>query len=298
MSYTINKTDGSVLTTLIDGNIDQVATSLTLVGKSASAYGEYINENFIRLLENFANTTQPGPHPITGQIWYDTVESRLKVYDGSAFKLTGGTIISDNVPSSIAAGDIWIDTARQQLYFNDGMQTILAGPLDPAVTGFKVIQVLDQYGVSHNVLVINVSTTLFAILSSTAFVPDSEVLGYTLPIKVGLNLVNRSSITNVANPVDSYDAVNKLSLVNAVKLATLSISVDISAITGDKNAAIITQYLNKMFPAYEYSVPAVNPGDPTGPRCRVICTDTTSSEQPITIRQFLLDGTWRHEIDL
>lgn len=293
MSYSINKTDGSILTEIIDGNIDQIATDLTLIGKSASAYGEYINENLVHLLENFANTTQP-KHPIQGQLWYDTVEGRLKVYDDRAgFKLTGGTIVSKTVPSSIAQGDIWIDTANQQLYFNDGVSTILAGPLNPAVTGFNVLQVLDIYGLSHNILVLTVATQLFAIFSTEAFTPDSQILDYTAPIKVGLNLVNLSTVSNVADPVNLHDAVNKITMVNQVKLATLSISVDITNFTGDKNQAIIDQYLNKIFPVGEYSVANV-----AGPKCRVICTDTNSVEQPVTIRQFIIDGTWQHQIDL
>lgn len=293
MSYIINKTDGSRLTEIIDGNIDQQATDLTLIGKSASAYGEYINENLIYLLENFANTTQP-KQPIQGQLWYDTVEGRLKVYDNqSGFKLTGGTLISKTIPSSIAQGDIWIDTSRKQLYFNDGESTILAGPLDPSITGLNVIAVRDIYGVTQNVLVLTVATQVFGIISTSAFTPDPDILGYTTPIKVGLNLVNISSITNVADPIAAHDAVNKISLTNAVKLATLSISVDISNMTGDKNQAIIDQYLNKIFPIAEYSVANV-----TGPKCRVICTDTNSVEQPVTIRQFILDGTWQYNIEL
>jgi len=293
MSYSINKTDGSILTEIIDGNIDQIATDLTLIGKSASAYGEYINENLVHLLENFANTTQP-KNPIQGQLWYDTVEGRLKVYDDQAgFKLTGGTIVSKTVPSSIAQGDIWIDTTRQQLYFNDGVSTILAGPLDPTITGFQILQVLDIYGLSHPILVLTVATQLFAIFSTAAFTPDSQILDYTAPVKVGLNLVNLSSITNVADPVLSNDAVNKITLTNSVKLATLALSIDISEFTGDKNQSIIDQYLTKIFPVYEYGVANV-----AGPKCRVICTDATSVEQPITIRQFILDGTWQHQIDL
>jgi hypothetical protein len=293
MSYSINKTDGSILTEIIDGNIDQIATDLTLIGKSASAYGEYINENLVHLLENFANTTQP-KNPIRGQLWYDTVEGRLKVYDDQAgFKLTGGTIVSKTVPSSLAEGDIWIDTTRQQLYFNDGVSTILAGPLDPAVTGFQILQVLDDHGSAHNILVLTVATQLFAIFSTEAFIPDSQILDYTAPIKVGLNLVNVSTITNIADPILAQDAVNKITLTNTVKLATLSISVDITSITGDKNQAIIDQYLSKIFPVGEYSV-----ANTAGPRCRVICTDTNSVEQPVTIRQFILDGTWQHQINL
>ena len=179
------------------------------------------------------------------------------------------------------------------MYFNDGVSTVLVGPAAPEITGFKVVQVLDIYGVSHNILVLTVAKQLFAIFSTTEFMPDSSSLGYTSLIKVGINLINRSTLTNVANPVNDNDAVNKISLSNAVKLATTSLSIDITNFTGDKNQTIITQYLNKIFPVNEYSVANV-----AGPKCRVICTDTNSVDQPVTIRQFILDGTWQHSIDL
>lgn len=295
MSYIINKTDGSILAEVTDGNIDQVATDLTLIGKSASAYGEYINENLVRLLENFANTSKP-LHPIQGQLWYDTIERRLKVYDSAAgFKLTSGTLVSDSVPSTIAQGDIWIDSKRQQLYFNDGVATILAGPYDPAVTGFSIIDVLDIYDVGHKIMVLVIDEVLFAIFSKEEFTPGSDILGsgYSSTIKVGINLVNVSVITNVANPVNPQDAVNKLSLSNAIKVSPLVISIDISTFTGDKNARIVTEYLNRLFPPSEYAVAGVQ-----GPRCRAICTDTTSVE-PTTIRQFvMIDSTWTWQSNL
>lgn len=289
MSYTINRTDGTELVKISDGNIDQMSTALTLIGKSASAYGEFLNENLVHLLENFANATRP-PHPIQGQLWYDTVESRLKVYDGNGFKLTGGTIVSDVVPSSITQGDIWIDSRRQQLYFNDGTATILAGPYDPAVTGFTIVKVLDTYGLPHTILTVIIGTVLFGIFSNDTFTPDSNTLGYTGIIQRGLNLTSPSTITNVTEPTDDYAVVNKLSMTNAVKLSTVTISINITSFTGNKNVVIISEYLDKLFPATEYGVANVD-----GPVCRAICTDGST----VTIRQFKLKaGVWYWQFNL
>ena len=156
MSYIINKTDGSVLTEVVDGTIDQITTDVTLVGKNASTYGELFNENFIKILENFANTSQPNK-PLEGQLWYDTAEGRLKVYDGNGFKVSGGTIVADSVPSSIAAGDIWIDSYRRQMYFNDGNSNLLAGPAYTAqqgISGFQVIDVIDSNNINHTIILL------------------------------------------------------------------------------------------------------------------------------------------------
>ena len=40
MAYTINKTDGTILATVADGQIDELSTDLTLVGKNYSGFGE------------------------------------------------------------------------------------------------------------------------------------------------------------------------------------------------------------------------------------------------------------------
>jgi hypothetical protein len=180
MSYIINKTDGTVLTEVVDGTVDQTATDITLVGKNASTYGEFINENFVRLLENFSNTTAPN-NPIQGQLWFDTSENRLKVYDGSGFKVSGGAIVSDSVPSTIGQGEIWIDSLRKQLYFNDGVSTILAGPIyteQQGQSGLSIIDVVDVNNAVRTLAYLSVGKVPLGVFSNESFtLASADVLG-------------------------------------------------------------------------------------------------------------------------
>ena len=104
MAYTINKTDGSVLATITDGTINNTS-SLTLFGKSYSGFGELLNENLVKLLENQSSTAAPTA-PLKGELWFDTSNSILKVYDGSAFKPAGGSKSSATAPTTPGAGDL------------------------------------------------------------------------------------------------------------------------------------------------------------------------------------------------
>jgi phage-related protein len=117
MSYTIKFTNGKTLAVIADQSIDQVSTSVTLVGKNVNNYGEYLNNNLVGLLENFANLIEP-LSPVVGQTWFDTSENRLKVYDG-AWKAAGGTIVQGYEPLSFTTGDLWVDSEENQLWFFD-----------------------------------------------------------------------------------------------------------------------------------------------------------------------------------
>lgn len=195
MSYTILKTDGSALTSVVDGTIDQLATDITLIGKNFSGFGVFINDNFVRLLENFSNTVEPS-NPITGQLWYDTTENRLKVYNGMQFVVSGGTITSSTPPSNLAAGDLWIDNTREQLYFNDGIATILAGPVYSAqqgLSGFTVEDILDSNDISRTVVYLFVAQTLLGVFSKVAFTPKQQISGMPVSLVVGFTA---SSIAN------------------------------------------------------------------------------------------------------
>ena len=97
MAYIVNKTDGTAITTIIDGTIDNT-TSLTLFGKSYSGFGELLNEDLVKLLENSASTAAPTA-PLKGELWFDTASNQVKVYDGSAFKPTGGAKTQASAPA-------------------------------------------------------------------------------------------------------------------------------------------------------------------------------------------------------
>ncbi len=108
MAYTINKTDGTILATIADGTVD-TTTNLSLFGKNYAGYGELLNENQVKLLENFANTTANAPDkPVIGQLFYDTTLNQIQVYDGTVFKASSGSIISATEPTFGAEGDLGV----------------------------------------------------------------------------------------------------------------------------------------------------------------------------------------------
>ena len=98
---------------------DSTSTSLQLFGKSFSGFGEGLNENLVKLLENAASTSAPTA-PLKGELWMDTTTNQLKVYDGTSFKPTGGAKSSSSTPTNASAGDLWHDTTNDQLYVYTG----------------------------------------------------------------------------------------------------------------------------------------------------------------------------------
>jgi hypothetical protein len=210
MSYILNTSNGSILTTLADGILDSTTTSIGLIGRNYTGFGETINENFIKVLENFANSSAPSA-PLPGQIWWDTGESRLKVYDGTtkSWRTSGGPILSPTSPIMVA-GDTWIDTANRQLYFSDGVGTpTLVGPSyssSQGISGFVIEDILDNGGATKSVASMYVGNIRIAILSKEQFTPLNAVIGLTTAAIVpGMNLLNT---TGEINPVISGTATN------------------------------------------------------------------------------------------
>lgn len=88
MPYTIDYSDnGKTPIVVNDGTVD-TSTSLVYIGKNTSRFGEYLNENMLHLLENFAGATAP-TNPTEGQLWYDTANSYLMIFDNGQWYTIG-----------------------------------------------------------------------------------------------------------------------------------------------------------------------------------------------------------------
>jgi len=127
MPYTINRYNGDTAVVVADGTVDNTF-AVKLIGKNYAGYGEIQNENFLALLENFANGVEP-PRKTAGQLWYDSSKKKLKFYDGGKFKNTGGAEISDTEPLGLTEGDLWWKPTTKQLFSkNSGIGFTLVGP--------------------------------------------------------------------------------------------------------------------------------------------------------------------------
>jgi len=196
MAYTINKTDGTILATIVDGTINTTATNLTLIGKSYSGWGENLNENLVKLLENSASTSAPTT-PLRGQLWFDTNTGQLKVYNGSQFEPAGGAQPSTSVPTSPGQGDLWLDSTNDQVFVYTGDSRShqvndkweLLGPVHTASQGESgfVIETIASSGGDKVVSSMYANSTRVAILSKETFTPSVSQTGFA-SIKAGLTL--------------------------------------------------------------------------------------------------------------
>ena len=201
MPYTINKTNGTILTDVLDNSVDRTTTDLALVGKSTPNYGEYFNENFIKLLENFANSDQPRA-PIKGQLWYDTSVERLKIYNGVSWKDFNRPVVSTSEPV-LTPGEFWINPETRQLYFNDGTDNTLAGPIYTAqqgTSGFEVVNILDTDGYNRTALKLKIGNFLVGVFAKETYTPnyavgEGKILaseGFNGELSQGFNILNQN----------------------------------------------------------------------------------------------------------
>lgn len=207
MSYRVDRFNGSFLVSVDDGTID-TTTDLRFIGKNYAGYGEVQNENFLHLLENFANTTPP-PKAVQGQLWYDSTGTikKLKFYDGNQWKSAAGATVSTSSPSNLTAGDFWFDSTTNQLYIWNGGTFVLVGPEnveDITSTSILPADLRDLTGTPYKVLKVNVDTDTVAIISNNVFTVNqtlTPIAGFSR-IRKGINLINTQNESGVTDNVN------------------------------------------------------------------------------------------------
>lgn len=206
MAVTINKTDGTVLTTIQDGALDTTSTNISLIGRLYRNYGELVNENFVKILENFANSTSPTT-PIIGQLWYNTTSGSLNVYRSTGFITLANLTSSSAQPGNARAGDMWYDTADGQLKFYNGTAWLVISPqytLNQTKTGIFVETIRDETNGNHICTVHYQQNSIVAIECRDAeWTPQIAISGFD-SVKPGYNLadVNGQKFRGTADNAD------------------------------------------------------------------------------------------------
>ena len=220
MAYVINKFNGVQLVVLDDGTID-TTTSLGLVGRNYVGYGETQNENFVFLLENFANTAPPS-RPLAGQIWFNTTDDTAYAYDGSNWNPIGSATVSISAPPNTNSGALWLKTPVNQLYVYTGTEWRFIGP--EAVEGFgstraRAGSLDDTVGDPQPVIFLETNGTVFAICTAAAFVinPSNSVTGFSNALQVGINLSATAKINgSITGNAATADQLSTARLINGV----------------------------------------------------------------------------------
>ena len=250
MAYTVNKTNSSSSPnqyTVQDGVVN-TQTDLSLIGKGYAGYGESIAENFLHLLENFSNTSAPSK-PIQGQLWWDSTNSKLQVYNGTAWQTAGGSApYQSTAPSGLAQGDIWIDSDTGQMYFYNGTSSVLVGPPSSTGTtnGFTFDTILDSGDTSQNITKLFNDGNLIAVISEDEFTPKATLSGFAT-VKKGITLTTAIADTKFQGTASDADALGGVAAANYLRSnandttsGTISIANDGGLVVGSDSDMTLT----------------------------------------------------------
>ena len=291
MAYIIYSNDGSILTTLSDGEVDTVSTSLTLIGKNVDNYGQYINNNFVKLLSSSASSSAPLSAQ-KGQLWFDTTNKKLKFFDGLTFQPTSGALVNGTVPISTSTGEFWFDTINNQLKVWNGNTFKLVGPsvsstlgkfgVEPPHSTFTDIlgaprQVGVIYCFGDSVAVISTETFETSVVSGQAFLDTYAQTTLQQGLNVNYNIeVKGKYFLNGVEQIPSY--------------LTLSTYYDLSffgdhttsttQILNDSNNFLRFEVLPKVFST---ATTAYETGYPLGSIAKVVTVSSTSTTTAVRV---------------
>ena len=252
MAYTITLTDGTVFATIADGTIN-TDSSMVLIGKNYAGYGDFLDENFIHLLENSSNTTAPGA-PLTGQLWWDSSNSLLKVYNGTIFKTISAATASASAPSSNVVGDLWYDTVNQQLKVWTGAAFLVVGPAFSSAQGTSGAipeTITDSVGATKFITSLFVNNNRVGIVfDGASFTPQASLISTFPTVFPGITLTTTNSPTfaGTANNASFLNSLTSSQFMrsdqNTSTTGVVRILNDAGLFVGTGNALSITETAN------------------------------------------------------
>jgi microcystin-dependent protein len=212
MPYSVNFTDKENKTPItVFDNTSSTDTSLKFPGRNVTGYGQIIAENFLALLENFASADEP-INPIEGQLWYNSTDGVLQIWDNTAWKAASGIQKGVSEPSVAASkvGELWVDTTNQQLRIFTGTRWILVGPSESAVDGLRYGPVVEKIADSDNIdrfiLVFYIADIPVIIFSKDSFTPKTIISGFDV-VRSGINISNPSTAPEIAEFVGGFEPI-------------------------------------------------------------------------------------------
>lgn len=252
MAYIITLTDGTTYATIADGTINQ-SGSMTLVGKNYAGYGDFLNENFIHLLENSSNNTAPSA-PLTGQLWWDKANGLLKVYNGTTFKTISAATSSASAPTSNVTGDLWYDTVNQQLKVWSGASFVVVGPAyssSQGTSGAIPETILDSVGATKYITSLYVNNNRVGIVYDSAqFVPQASLVAAFPVIYPGITLTTSNSpiFAGTANNASYLNSLQSSQFMrtdaNTSTTGTLAVTNNNGVTVGSTGAFNVSQSTN------------------------------------------------------
>ena len=210
MPYSVNFTDKDNKTPItVFDNTSSTDTSLKFPGRNVTGYGQIIAENFLSLLENFASASEP-INPVEGQLWYNSNDGVLQIWDNTAWKAASGIqkgVSEPSIPTS-KVGELWVDTTNQQLRIFTGTRWILVGPTESSVGGLRygpvVERIADSDNINRYILVFYIADIPVIIFSKDSFTPKTLISGYSI-IRAGINMSNPSTTAEIAQFAGGFE---------------------------------------------------------------------------------------------
>jgi microcystin-dependent protein len=231
MPYIVNFTDKENKSPLtVFDNTSSTDTTLTFPGRNVTGYGQIIAENFLNLLENFASPNEP-VNPIEGQLWYDSVNGTMMLWDNTDWKAASGIQkgVSQPAVEDSKVGELWVDTTNQQLRIFTGTRWILVGPVESTVDGLRYGPVIERVADSDNIdrfiLIFYIADIPVIVFSKDSFTPKTIISGFNT-VRAGININAPATSPEIANFVGGFLPILNGTARNAQALSVGGVEVE------------------------------------------------------------------------